>query len=58
MDICEYFRSSVLAHEGRTLDFYAYAPYNHPSITTKTFDKANGLTLEYTVPAEEAKQGI
>lgn len=39
-----------------TLDFYAYAPYNHPSITTKTFDKANGLTLEYTVPAEEAKQ--
>ena len=22
----------------------------------KTFDKANGLTLEYTVPAEEAKQ--
>ena len=39
-----------------TLDFYAYAPYNHPSITTKTFDKTNGLTLEYTVPAEEAKQ--
>lgn len=37
------------------LDFYAYSPYNNPAITAKTF-ATTSLTLDYTVPAEEADQ--
>ncbi|MGL6177731.1 MAG: fimbrillin family protein [Tannerellaceae bacterium] len=39
-----------------TLDFYAYAPYGHASITNKSFTKETGLSFDYTVPATEAEQ--
>ena len=38
-----------------TLDFYAYYPYGNAAITAKTFT-TTGLTLNYTVPDEEANQ--
>lgn len=40
---------------GELLDFYAYSPYGNPAITAKTF-ATTGLTLNYTVPAEETNQ--
>ena len=40
---------------GELLDFYAYSPYGNKAITAKTF-ATTGLTLNYTVPAEEANQ--
>ena len=40
---------------GELLDFYAYSPYGNKAITTKAF-ATTGLTLDYTVPAEEADQ--
>ena len=40
---------------GELLDFYAYSPYGNKAITAKTF-ATTGLTLNYTVPAEEADQ--
>lgn len=39
-----------------TLDFYAYSPYGNTAITNKTFDKTNGMSFIYTVPALEADQ--
>ncbi|HAC20803.1 MAG TPA: fimbrillin family protein [Porphyromonadaceae bacterium] len=41
---------------GQALDFYAYAPYGHTSITNKSFTKTTGLSFDYTVPTDEAKQ--
>ena len=38
------------------LDFYAYAPNANTAITNKKFDKTDGLSFTYTVPAEEADQ--
>ena len=40
---------------GELLDFYAYSPYETAAITAKTF-APTGLTLNYTVTAEEANQ--
>lgn len=40
---------------GELLDFYAYSPYGNKAITMKAF-ATTGLTLDYTVPAEEADQ--
>ncbi|OKZ16956.1 MAG: hypothetical protein BHV81_11880 [Butyricimonas synergistica] len=42
-------------NDGESLDFYAYSPYGNEAITEKTF-ATTGLTLNYTVPAEEADQ--
>lgn len=39
-----------------TLDFYAYYPYNHSSISDKVFSKNKGIAFKYTVPAVEANQ--
>ena len=41
--------------KGETLDFYAYSPFGNDAIT-QTFDKTNGLTINYTVPALEKDQ--
>lgn len=38
-----------------TLDFYAYSPFGNDAIT-QAFDKTTGLTINYSVPAEEANQ--
>ena len=40
---------------GELLNFYAYSPYGNKAITAKTF-ATTGLTLNYTVPAEETNQ--
>lgn len=42
-------------NDGESLDFYAYSPYGNEAIKAKTF-ATTGLTLNYTVPADEAKQ--
>lgn len=42
-------------NDGESLDFYAYSPYGNEAITAKTF-ATTGLTLNYTVPADEAQQ--
>ena len=42
-------------NDGESLDFYAYSPYGNEAITTET-SATTGLTLNYSVPAEEANQ--
>ncbi|MEG1864339.1 MAG: fimbrillin family protein [Alistipes sp.] len=42
--------------KGETLDFYGYAPFGTTAITALAFDKANGMSFTYTVPATEAEQ--
>ena len=41
--------------DSKTLDFYAYFPFGNNAIT-QGFDKATGLTINYTVPALEGNQ--
>lgn len=41
-----------------TLDFYAYAPYNHESINSKSFTSTAGVVLDVTIPAEATQADI
>lgn len=43
---------------GETLDFYAYAPYNHESINSKSFTSTAGVVLDVTIPAEADQADI